>query len=68
MFSRKRQQEAAVSDPPESTAARIRAELDLEERKADASRIKALTTEWRRIRERNNIAAAFEASMRGRRA
>jgi hypothetical protein len=50
----------------EATAARIRAEMDLERRLIDTSRVRELTAEWRRIRERNNIAAAFEISMRGR--
>lgn len=48
-----------------ATAARIRAERDLERRLDDQTRVKQLTAEWRRIRERNNIAAAFEASLRG---
>lgn len=49
----------------EATAARIRAERDLERRLDDQTRVRALTAEWRRIRERNNIAVAFEASLRG---
>lgn len=49
----------------EATAARVRAERDLERRLDDTTRVRALTDEWRRIRERNNIAAAFEASLRG---
>jgi hypothetical protein len=50
----------------ESTAARIRAEHDLERHLAESYRISKLVEEWRHIRERNNIAAAFEASIRGR--
>ena len=49
----------------EAPRARIRAERDLARRHADTNRVRALTTEWRRIREHNNIAAAFEASMKG---
>lgn len=47
--------------------ARIEAEQDLEHRRAEGRRIAELTEEWSRIRERNNIAAAFSASMRGHR-
>ena len=53
--------------PTEATAARIRAEMDLERRLIESSRVREKLARWRRIRERNNIAAAFEASMRGRR-
>lgn len=61
---RRRKQPTTASD--EAIAARIRAERDLERRLDDLTRVKALTGEWRRIRERNNLAAAFEATMRGR--
>lgn len=49
----------------EATAARIRAEHDLEERKADAGRVRAMLRDWQRIRERNNIAESLRATMRG---
>jgi len=62
---RRRKQPTTASD--EAIAARIRAERDLERRLEDLHRVKALANEWRRIRERNNIAAAFEASLKGRR-
>lgn len=49
----------------EATAARVRAERDLEERRADLTRVRLITAEWRRIRARNNLAAALEQSFRG---
>ena len=63
MWPRRQKAEMAESSR-EATAARIRAERDLERRLDDTTRVQALTAEWRRIRERNNIAAAFEASLR----
>ena len=50
----------------EATKARIRAERELARRKADTPRVRALLNEWQRIRDRNSIAASFEADMRGR--
>lgn len=49
----------------EATAARIRAEHDLEQRRQDAGRVRAMLREWQRIRERNNIAENLKATMRG---
>jgi hypothetical protein len=54
--------------PSEATLARIRAEHDLEQRKADANRIHRVVASWRATREQNHIAEAFEISMKGRRA
>lgn len=62
MWRRKKQ---PMQTTTAATIARIKAEVDLEERHADTGRVRALTDEWRRIRERNNIAYAFEASLRG---
>lgn len=53
------------ADPTEAIASRERAERDLERRQADGARVSAMTDEWRRIRERNNFAAAFRHSIRG---
>jgi hypothetical protein len=61
-----RRRRRKTPDMTESTAARIRAEHDLERHLAESYRISKLVEEWRHIRERNNIAAAFEASIRGR--
>lgn len=65
MWRRKKRAMKQPSDD-EATTARIRAEMDLERRLIDTHRVREITAEWRRIRERNNIAAAFEVSMRGR--
>jgi len=65
MWHRKKKAEMPASSI-EATAARIRAERDLERRRDDMTRVSAMTTEWRRIRERNNFAAAFEATLKGR--
>ena len=54
-----------ISPDPAAVAARKRAEQQLEEGRADASRIEALTAEWRRIRARNHFAAAINATFRG---
>ena len=50
---------------PEARQARIEAERDLERRRAETSRVQAMTENWRRIRERNHFAAAIEATFRG---
>jgi hypothetical protein len=50
---------------PTATAARIRAERDLEARSAETQRVRAMTKEWERIRERNHFAAAIRQSFRG---
>lgn len=49
----------------EATAARILAERDLARRQAETGRVRALTDEWRNIRERNHLASAIEQSFRG---
>lgn len=49
----------------EATRARIQAERDLSERQAQTQHVEAMTRRWRRIRERNNFAAAIEQSFRG---
>jgi hypothetical protein len=65
---RHRRHEPERPDPTEAIEARLRAEHDLEQRRAEGQRIRALLREWDRIREKNNIRANFEASMRGGRA
>jgi hypothetical protein len=61
----RRKKEDAVPATSEATIARIAAEHDLEERRADAGRVRAMLREWARIRERNNIAENLQATMRG---
>lgn len=57
-----------ATDVTEATAARIRAEHDLERHLSEAHRVSRVLEGWRRIRETNNIAEALEESFRGRHA
>lgn len=51
-----------------SAKALEQARRDLRDRKLEASRIRAITTNWRGIREQNHFAEAIKASFHGRRA
>lgn len=49
----------------EATRARIRAERDLAQRRAEGHRVRSILNEWSRIQEENNIAANLRASVKG---
>lgn len=66
MWHRKAKTKEWAASSIEATAARIRAEQDLERRLDDTTRVKALLDGWRRTRERNGIRDALEITMRGR--
>lgn len=54
-------------EPSEATAARIRAEVDLEHTKAQTPKYRALGDSLRELRERNHLAESFErAFQKGR--
>ena len=57
--------EPKVEPDPKATEARIRAQRQLEERRVETPRVRAMVSEWRRIRERNHFADAIAHSFRG---
>lgn len=56
---------STVEPDPRATEARVLAERDLARRRAETPRVEQMVAEWRRIRERNHLAAAIEQSFRG---
>lgn len=54
-----------ITPDPAAHEARVQAEQDLERRRAETTRVEAMTEGWRRIRERNHFASAIEATFRG---
>lgn len=66
MWRRKKTHDPPPPSSLEATAARIRAQQDLERRLDDTTRVRALLEEWRRVRERNGIREAIENDLRRR--
>lgn len=54
-----------LAPDPKATEARVRAEQQLKQQLEETSRVKAMTSGWRRIREQNHFAAALETTFRG---
>lgn len=53
-----------TQEPRESTKSRMKAEQDLKITRAETPRYQALADSLREVRERNNFAAAIEATFR----
>jgi len=58
-------QRRRVHPDPSAIKARIDAERDLAERRADTKRVHAMLEEWRDTRRRNHFGEALKESFRG---
>lgn len=54
-----------VKPDPKATEARIRAQQQLVQQVEETTRVEAMASSWRRIREQNHFASALETTFRG---